>query len=258
VPHHVRSSWSTTNHNKSDFLSDPLVEGNTSYSHQHDCPPESLTIGGGQNVYSSYWTPESTSHSFPDYDISFNQYEILQEHLDGATDDSLSHWPVLDNTMSPLTELLNNHQTVIGLSRIDDVPVITASATQMSNYPFLAELGTPTDTNFPPEYSSMKSLSQSVEQSSNSSTATLSPGTPISKSKSTKSTSSKGGQVDNSRIQKRTLNTLAARRYRQKRLDQMSELEGVLKETQAERDALKVRVARLEGEVDVLRGLLQR
>jgi hypothetical protein len=37
----------------------------------------------------------------------------------------------------------------------------------------------------------------------------------------------------------------------------MSELEAVLKETQAERDALKVRVARLEGEVDVLRGLLR-
>jgi hypothetical protein len=37
----------------------------------------------------------------------------------------------------------------------------------------------------------------------------------------------------------------------------MSELETALKETQAERDALKVRVARLEGEVDVLRGLLR-
>jgi len=35
----------------------------------------------------------------------------------------------------------------------------------------------------------------------------------------------------------------------------MAELEAVLKETQAERDALKVRVARLEGEVDILKGL---
>jgi hypothetical protein len=59
-----------------------------------------------------------------------------------------------------------------------------------------------------------------------------------------------------SRIQKRTLNTLAARRYRQKRVDQMADLEAALKETEKERDALKNRVARLEGEVEVLMGLV--
>ncbi|KAH8590739.1 hypothetical protein B0O99DRAFT_467300, partial [Bisporella sp. PMI_857] len=61
-----------------------------------------------------------------------------------------------------------------------------------------------------------------------------------------------------SKIQKRTLNTLAARRYRQKRVDQMSSLEQALKETQAERDALKIQVAKLQGEVEVLRGLLKK
>jgi len=60
-----------------------------------------------------------------------------------------------------------------------------------------------------------------------------------------------------SRIEKRKLNTLAARRYRQKRVDQMNGLEAALKETQLERDALKVRVARLEGEAETLRQLLQ-
>lgn len=59
-----------------------------------------------------------------------------------------------------------------------------------------------------------------------------------------------------SRIKKRTLNTEAARRYRQRRVDQVSGLETELKETQAERDALKNRVARLEGELDVLRRLM--
>lgn len=57
-------------------------------------------------------------------------------------------------------------------------------------------------------------------------------------------------------IKKRTLNTLAARRYRQRRLDQVSELEEQLKETKEERDGLKNRVARLEGELDVLRRLV--
>ncbi|KAH7311036.1 BZIP family transcription factor [Rhexocercosporidium sp. MPI-PUGE-AT-0058] len=61
-----------------------------------------------------------------------------------------------------------------------------------------------------------------------------------------------------SKIQKRTLNTLAARRYRQKRVDQVSSLETSLKETQDERDELKLKVARLEAEVEVLRGLLKK
>lgn len=68
------------------------------------------------------------------------------------------------------------------------------------------------------------------------------------------SVSPKTTDPDSARIVKRTRNTLAARRYRQRRVDEMSDLEAALKETQAERDALKVRVARLEGELDALRG----
>ncbi|KAF2475649.1 uncharacterized protein BDR25DRAFT_87449, partial [Lindgomyces ingoldianus] len=63
--------------------------------------------------------------------------------------------------------------------------------------------------------------------------------------------------IDSARVEKRRQNTLAARRYRQKRVDQMTSLESALKETQSERDALKVRVARLEGEVETLRHLLR-
>ncbi|KAM0130995.1 hypothetical protein ACHAO1_007588 [Botrytis cinerea] len=61
-----------------------------------------------------------------------------------------------------------------------------------------------------------------------------------------------------SRVEKRKLNTLAARRYRQKRVDQMSSLEAALKEVERERDALKVRVAKLEGETDILKSLLSK
>ncbi|RMZ73521.1 bZIP transcription factor [Pyrenophora seminiperda CCB06] len=58
------------------------------------------------------------------------------------------------------------------------------------------------------------------------------------------------------RVEKRKANTLAARRYRQKRVDQMTTLEAELKQVKAERDDLKVRNARLEGEVETLRALL--
>ncbi|TVY62279.1 hypothetical protein LSUE1_G010388, partial [Lachnellula suecica] len=60
------------------------------------------------------------------------------------------------------------------------------------------------------------------------------------------------------RIDKRTRNTLAARRYRQKRVDRVSCLESSLKETESERDALKVRVARLEGELEALRAMMKK
>jgi hypothetical protein len=61
-----------------------------------------------------------------------------------------------------------------------------------------------------------------------------------------------------SRVEKRKANTLAARRYRQKRLDKVAELEAALKATQLERDALKVKVAKLEGETEVLKDLVRK
>lgn len=59
-----------------------------------------------------------------------------------------------------------------------------------------------------------------------------------------------------SRVRKRNLNTLAARRYRQKRTDEQNNLAAELKEAQAERDDLKVHVARLEGELEGLKRML--
>jgi len=59
------------------------------------------------------------------------------------------------------------------------------------------------------------------------------------------------------RIEKRQANTLAARRYRQKRLDQVAELEAELKEARLERDAFKNQVLKLQGETELLKDLLR-
>jgi len=64
------------------------------------------------------------------------------------------------------------------------------------------------------------------------------------------------GPSSNTAVQKRTLNTQAARRYRQRKVDLVTGLEAELKETRDERDGLKERVARLEGELAVLRSLV--
>ncbi|XHG09821.1 hypothetical protein AWENTII_012860 [Aspergillus wentii] len=61
-----------------------------------------------------------------------------------------------------------------------------------------------------------------------------------------------------SRVTKRQLNTMAARRYRQKRVDQMKSLEMELEKVQRERDELKMRCSKLEGEKDAMRCLLSK
>ncbi|BCS20850.1 bZIP transcription factor JlbA/IDI-4 [Aspergillus puulaauensis] len=58
-----------------------------------------------------------------------------------------------------------------------------------------------------------------------------------------------------SRISKRQLNTMAARRYRQRRLDRMTQLEEELEAIKRERDELKMRVSKLEGETEALRSM---
>jgi Basic region leucine zipper len=71
--------------------------------------------------------------------------------------------------------------------------------------------------------------------------------------------SSKPGSssASSSRVEKRKANTLAARRYRQNRLEKFAELESALKATERERDALKVQVAKLQGENQVLKDLVR-
>lgn len=92
------------------------------------------------------------------------------------------------------------------------------------------------------ETTSSYNQTSSPETNPNSRLATSKDSTPFSQS---------------SRVEKRKANTMAARRYRQKRVDQMTDLENQLKETRTERDDLKVRCARLEGEVETLRQLLR-
>ncbi|KAH8677845.1 hypothetical protein BX600DRAFT_450904 [Xylariales sp. PMI_506] len=56
---------------------------------------------------------------------------------------------------------------------------------------------------------------------------------------------------------KRQRNNIAARKYRQKKIDRISELEAELKDVKDERDDLRVRLARQEAEAAALRSLLK-
>ena len=55
---------------------------------------------------------------------------------------------------------------------------------------------------------------------------------------------------------RRQRNTAAARKYRQRRLDRIEELELALRETQTDRDELKVQVARWRGKAETLQAMM--
>lgn len=59
-------------------------------------------------------------------------------------------------------------------------------------------------------------------------------------------------------MQKRKLNTLAARRCRQRRVDRMKELEDELAQVRKERDDWRLQCSKLEGETNALKSLLSR
>jgi len=60
------------------------------------------------------------------------------------------------------------------------------------------------------------------------------------------------------RVRKRKRNTEAARRYRQRKVDRLTELEEALAAMTREKDDLRLKLARAEAEVDVLRGMIRK
>lgn len=69
--------------------------------------------------------------------------------------------------------------------------------------------------------------------------------------------SSKRDAEDPDVVVKRQRNTIAARKYRQKRLDRIQELEDALKAMTGERDDLRLKLARQEAETAALREMMQ-
>lgn len=103
------------------------------------------------------------------------------------------------------------------------------------------------------------SLRQSHISSAPASASTATSPDPPSVSSNTPPTVATPGpsKVPKSTGTRKERNTAAARRYRQRKLDRVTELEEALSKVMKERDELKLRLAKSEGEGDVLRGLLR-
>ena len=92
-----------------------------------------------------------------------------------------------------------------------------------------------------PQYNSIPALSTFASSRATASTSSLSPHHSPSQDDPTVTT------------KKRKLNTQAAQRYRKRKVDRVADLEAALKAMTDERDEFKLKLARAEAEVDVLR-----
>ncbi|KAF4446177.1 hypothetical protein F53441_10153 [Fusarium austroafricanum] len=131
-------------------------------------------------------------------------------------------------------------------------PLITVNSSPLEQ-PSTSNTPHPTPTSTTTTNANNKSPSSTIPGTS---TFSLHPSPSSSSSSSRKRKSSSPEDEDAATTLKRQRNTLAARKYRQKRLDRISELEEALASMTNERDDMRLQLARREAEVDALREML--
>ncbi|QGI85382.1 hypothetical protein CEK26_012111 [Fusarium fujikuroi] len=158
---------------------------------------------------------------------------------------------LFDQIMIPdMNALDTNTQLDVGDGFLaQEQPLITVTSSPLeqpstSSTPHPPTTTTTTTTN--------KSPSSSIPGTS---TFSLHP-SPSSSSGSSRKRKSSPEDEESAVTLKRQRNTLAARKYRQKRLDRISELEEALAAMTNERDDMRLQLARREAEVDALREMM--
>ncbi|CAG8926959.1 unnamed protein product [Penicillium salamii] len=165
-------------------------------------------------------------------------------------------WTEPDLSLDTDWNFLSLNQTTPYPITFDDIPVNTGYDTPTFNS--LSDSGSIEHHNFIP--ASLAASSANSDGHSQPSPVSQFP-VPVSTSTSTSSPASQDdvlSRVDSSRVEKRKLNTLAARRCRQRRVDRMKDLEDELEKVRKERDEWRLKCSKLEGETDALKGLLSR
>ncbi|KAK4169774.1 hypothetical protein QBC43DRAFT_351897 [Cladorrhinum sp. PSN259] len=178
-------------------------------------------------------TPDIVTIDF-DYNtaLDFSQIPLLFPDLDT----SLSPYPPSTNIPTPSCTTTSNTDS----SSSSPSPVSPIEPTPANTIPGL-KLPTPTP-----------SASSSVVKPKGR------PGRKPTKKRPRSSSPDEADEEDNPDvIEKRQRNNLAAKRYRQKKVDRIEELEGEVKEVSKERDELKLDVARKDAEIKALREMLE-
>ncbi|KAF5666477.1 GAF domain-containing protein [Fusarium circinatum] len=150
-------------------------------------------------------------------------------------------------TIPDMNTLDTNTQLDVGDGFLaQEQPLITVNSSPL-------EQPSTSSTSHPPTTTTTnKSPSSSIPGTS---TFSLHP-SPSSSSGSSRKRKSSPEDEESAVTLKRQRNTLAARKYRQKRLDRISELEEALAAMTNERDDMRLQLARREAEVDALREMM--
>ncbi|KAF5552350.1 GAF domain-containing protein [Fusarium napiforme] len=154
---------------------------------------------------------------------------------------------LFDQIMIPdMNTLDTNTQLDVGDGFLaQEQPLITVNSSPL-------EQPSTSSTPHPTATTTNKSPSSSIPGTS---TFSLHP-SPSSSSGSSRKRKSSPEDEESAVTLKRQRNTLAARKYRQKRLDRISELEEALAAMTNERDDMRLQLARREAEVDALREMM--
>ncbi|KFH45641.1 hypothetical protein ACRE_035260 [Hapsidospora chrysogenum ATCC 11550] len=163
-------------------------------------------------------------------------------------------------TAQPLLNALEEHQLQEAdfLFGGDNMAATMGGRAHMAMAPGPHPPSTTTATNTNTNTTSTPAIIAPSSTTSPSASSERSPSSPTSSSTSTKRPSTddnRAGDQDDASV-KRQRNTMAARRYRQRRLDRLADLERQLAEVTSERDDLRVKLARREAEVGALKEVL--
>ncbi|KAJ5159734.1 uncharacterized protein N7482_006738 [Penicillium canariense] len=219
-----------------------------------DCPPwssHSLHQHSQQHYAFSSLAPLECIPSVSPYTQSFDTFAAQEPDLWAEPDLSFanSDWNFL-----PIAHPTSYPSGFDGVH----VPVNDMGYGVLSTFSSLSDSGSNEPQPLPP--SLVPSSTNSLDGHSQASPVSQVPGS-VSTSLSSPATS-QGDEtlthVESSRVEKRKLNTLAARRCRQRRVDQMQRLADELESVRRERDELRLKVSKLEGETEALKGLLIR
>ncbi|QKX56846.1 uncharacterized protein TRUGW13939_03953 [Talaromyces rugulosus] len=283
IPHRVPSSWSDPCQVVStvesleqlpgsfdfDFLFAPTTTTSSTSSHTASISPGQTDLPLDFSSHEFDHTLDLTpQHWFPDLGG-------VGEH----TADMLHHTP---GGGSSASALLSGHSASLDMVSLEmdrfaasttsthfDNSNHTTSPDSMTSLPYsrdrplLAPKQTTTITTPP---SSSLSASPSVSLIDTATTATNKSATTGKKrsraESATVAVDSSNNSVEDSEeeraVEKRRRNTMAARRFRKRKLDHVSELESKLAKVTGERDELKLQIAKWEGEVMALRKLMER
>lgn len=200
----------------------------------------SAAFAHGLMTFGQTWTDSGAGFaagpSLNDYDFSFDP-ALIDALPDSIPDFWLVPPPANTTTNDADTDTLQDHQ-----QQQQQLATLTLNPPPQSSPSALAPPTTPAE---PQTHSRASSPSSD------------SPGTSRAGAGRRVNSSKRQDAEDPDVVVKRQRNTIAARKYRQKRLDRIQELEDALKTVTGERDELRLRLARQEAETAALREMMQ-